>query len=64
MLELEDDVANWLEAVTENVLLCLHSQDPQVSLELVVKGPDKQILEAAQVDIREAAKVIGERFKR
>jgi hypothetical protein len=51
MLELEDVVANQLEAegrllaeaVAEHVLLCLRSQDPQVSLEPVVQGPAEQI---------------------
>jgi hypothetical protein len=59
MLELEDVVANRLEAegrilaeaVAEHVLLCLRSQDPQVSLEPVVQGPAEQILEAAQVGV-------------
>jgi hypothetical protein len=72
MLELEDDVANWLEAegrilaeaVVENVMLCLRSQDPMVSLEPVVKGPAEQIPEAAQVDVQEATKVIAEWFER
>jgi hypothetical protein len=40
------------------------NQDPQVSLEPVVQGPAEQIPEAAQVDVREAAKVIAERFER
>jgi hypothetical protein len=51
MLELEDVVANQLEAegrllaetVAEHVLLCLRNQDPQVSLEPVVQGPAEQI---------------------
>jgi hypothetical protein len=55
MLELEDVVTNRLEAegcilveaVVEHVLLCLHSQDPQVYLEPVVQGPAEQILEVA-----------------
>jgi hypothetical protein len=59
MLELEDAVANRLEAegrileeaVAEHVLLCLRSQDPQVSLEPVVQGPAEQIPEAAQVGV-------------
>jgi hypothetical protein len=46
------------------VLLCLHSQDLQVSLESVVQGPAEQILEAAQVGVREAVKVVAERFER
>jgi hypothetical protein len=54
MLELEDVVTNRLEVegrnlaevVAEHVLLCLRSQDPQVSLELVVQGHAKQILES------------------
>jgi hypothetical protein len=68
MLELEDVVTNRLEAegcilveaVVEHVLLCLRSQDPQVSLEPVVQGPAEQILEVAQVDVQEVAKVIAE----
>jgi hypothetical protein len=59
MLELEDVIVNRLEvearimaeAVVEHVLLCLCSQDPQVSLESVVQGPAEQILEAAQVGV-------------
>jgi hypothetical protein len=55
MLELEDVVANWLdaegrilaEAVATHVLLCLRSQDPYVSLEPVVQGSAELILEAA-----------------
>jgi hypothetical protein len=72
MLELEDVVANRLEAegrilaeaVAEHMLLCLLIQDPQVSLELVVQGPAEQILEATQVGVREVAKVIAEQFER
>jgi hypothetical protein len=72
MLELEDVITNRLEAeghilaeaVVEHVLLCLRSQDPQVSLEPVVQGLAEQILEAAHVDVREAAKIIAERFER
>jgi hypothetical protein len=56
MLELDDVIANRLEAeghilakaVAEHLLLCLRSQDPQVSLEPVVQGPAEQIPEAAQ----------------
>jgi hypothetical protein len=59
ILGLEDVVTNRLEAechiltevVAEHVLLCLRSQDPQVSLEPVVQGPIEQILEAAQVGV-------------
>jgi hypothetical protein len=55
MLELEDVVANWLEAeghilaevVTEHVLLCLRNQDPQVSIEPMVQGLAEQIPEGA-----------------
>jgi hypothetical protein len=72
MLELEDVITNRLEAeghilaevVAEHVLLCLRSQDPQVSLEPVVQGPTEQILEAAQVSVREVVKVVAKRFKR
>jgi hypothetical protein len=46
------------------MLLCLHSQDPQVFLEPVVQGPSGQIPEAAQVNVREAVKAVGERFER
>jgi hypothetical protein len=71
MLELEDVVANRLEAegrilaeaVAEHMLLCLLIQDPQVSLELVVQGPAEQIPEATQVGVREVAKVIAEQFE-
>jgi hypothetical protein len=70
MLELEDVTTNWLEAeghilakaIVEHVLWCLRSQDPQVSLEPVMQGLAEQILEAAQVGVREAVKVIAERF--
>jgi hypothetical protein len=59
MLELEDVVTNRLEvegrilveAVVKYVLLCLHSQDPQVFLEPVVQGHAEQIPKAAQVNI-------------
>jgi hypothetical protein len=72
MLELEDVITNRLEAegrilaetVAKHVLLCLHSQDLQVSLESGVQGPAEQILEAAQVGVREAVKVVAERFER
>jgi hypothetical protein len=72
MLELEDVIANRLEAegrilvevVAKHELLCLRIQDPQVFLESVMQGPTEQIPEDAQVGIREAAKVIAERFKR
>jgi hypothetical protein len=72
MLELEDVIANRLEAegrilaeaVAEHMLLCLLIQDPQVSLELVVQGPAEQIPEATQVGVREVAKVIAEQFER
>jgi hypothetical protein len=71
MLELEDVIANRLEAegrilaeaVAEHMLLCLLIQDPQVSLELVVQGPAEQIPEATQVGVREVAKVIAEQFE-
>jgi hypothetical protein len=54
MLELEDVIANQLEVegrilavvVAEHMLLCLRSQDSQVSLELVVQGTAEQIMEA------------------
>jgi hypothetical protein len=72
MLELEDVIASRLEAeghilaeaVAEHVLLCLCSQDAQVSPELVVQGLDEQIPEAAQVGVREAVKFVAERFER
>jgi hypothetical protein len=59
MSEMEDVVAIRLKAegrilaevVVEHVLLCLRSQDPQVSLEPVVQGPTEQISEAAQVGV-------------
>jgi hypothetical protein len=71
MSELEDVVASRLEAegrilaeaVTEHMLLCFHSEEPQVSLEPVVQGPAKQVLEATQVDVQETAKVVAERFE-
>jgi hypothetical protein len=71
MLELEDVITNRLEAegrilaeaVVKHMMLCLRSQDPQVSLEPVVQGPTEQIPEAAQVGVREAVKVVAERFE-
>jgi hypothetical protein len=53
MLELEDVIANRLEAeeVPEHVLLCLRGQDLQVSLEPVVQGHAEQIPKAAQVGV-------------
>jgi hypothetical protein len=68
MLDLDDVITNWLEAegrilvevAAEHVLLCLHSQDPQISLEPVVQLPAEQIPEAAQVGVREATKVVAE----
>jgi hypothetical protein len=72
MSELEDVVASRLEAegrilaeaVAEHMLLCFHSQEPQVSLEPVVQGPAEQVSEATQVDVQETAKVVAERFDR
>jgi hypothetical protein len=52
-----------MEVVMEHVMLCVHSQDPLVSIEPLVQGPAKQILEAAQVDVQEVAKVRAERFE-
>jgi hypothetical protein len=71
MSELKDVVAGRLEvegyilteAVAEHVLLCIRDQDLLVSLEPVVQGPAEQIPEVAQVDVREAMKVVGERFE-
>jgi hypothetical protein len=59
MSELEDVVTSRLEAegrilmeaVEEHMLLCFHSQEPQVSLEPVVQGPAEQVSEATQVDV-------------
>jgi hypothetical protein len=48
---------------TEHVLLCLHSHDPQVSLEPVVEGPAEEVLKVAQVGVRESAKLVVERFE-
>jgi hypothetical protein len=72
MSELEDVINNRLEAeghilveaVVEHVLMCFHSQDPQVFLESVVQGPDKEVPEAAQIGVRETVKLIAERFER
>jgi hypothetical protein len=72
MSKLEDVVTSRLEAegrilaevVAEHVLLCFRSQDPQVSLEPVVQGPAEKVQEAAQVDVRETAKLVAERFER
>jgi hypothetical protein len=71
MSELKDVVSGRLEAegrilvevVAEHMLMCFHSQDPQVSLEPVVQGPVEEVPEAAQVSVRETAKLIVERFK-
>jgi hypothetical protein len=71
MSELKDVVAGRLEvegcilmeAVAEHMLLCIRGQDLLVSLEPVVRGPAEQIPEVAQVDVREAMKVVGERFE-
>jgi hypothetical protein len=72
MSELEDVIDNRLEAeghilveaVAEHVLMCFHSQDPQVFLESVVQGPAKEVPEAAQIGVRETVKLIAERFER
>jgi hypothetical protein len=72
MSELKDVVSGRLDAedrilvevVAEHMLMCFHSQDPQVSLEPVVQGPVEEVPEAAQVSVRETAKLIVERFKR
>jgi hypothetical protein len=72
MSDLKDVVSGRLEAeghilvevVAEHMLMCFHSQDPQVSLEPVVQGPVEEVPEAAQVSVRETAKLIVERFNR
>jgi hypothetical protein len=72
MSDLKDVVSGRLEAeghilvevVAEHMLMCFHSQDPQVSLEPVVQGPVEEVPEAAQVGVRETAKLIVERFNR
>jgi hypothetical protein len=72
MSDLKDVVSGRLEAeghilvevVAEHMLMCFHSQDPQVSLEPVVPGPVEEVPEAAQVGVRETAKLIVERFNR
>jgi hypothetical protein len=40
------------EAITEYVMMCFRSQDPQVSLELVVQGPAEEVQEAAMAGVR------------
>jgi hypothetical protein len=55
MMKLEEVVGEQLESeghalaeiVAEHMLTCFWSRDPQVSLELVVKGPITRIEEAA-----------------
>jgi hypothetical protein len=59
MSVLEHVVGGRLEAVgyifvevgVEHVLMCFHSQDPQVSLESVVQGPTEDVQEDAQVNV-------------
>jgi hypothetical protein len=62
--QLEEEGHILVEAVAEHMLLHLRSQDPQVSLELVVQGHAEQILEATQVRVQEALKVVSEQFER
>jgi hypothetical protein len=45
------------------MLLCFRSQDPQVSLELMLQGPAEEVQEAAQVGVRETAKLVAEWFE-
>jgi hypothetical protein len=65
MSELEDVVSSrpGAEAIAEHVLMCFRNQDPHVSLEPVLQGPIEEVLEAAQVSVRETAKLVAEWFE-
>jgi hypothetical protein len=45
------------------MLMCLQSQDPQVSLEPVVEGPTEEVPEDAHVSVWETVKLVAERFE-
>jgi hypothetical protein len=48
----------------EHVLLCFCSRDPQVSLESVAQGPDAEMDEATQVDVKDTVKLVAAWFER
>jgi hypothetical protein len=51
------------EAVEGHVLLCFHSQDPQVSLEPVALSPIAEIEEAVQAGVQDTVKLVAARFE-
>jgi hypothetical protein len=69
---LEEAASNQLEAeghilaqaVVEHMVLCFHSQDPQISLEPVLQGPAEELKEATRAGVEEAARVMAERLER
>jgi hypothetical protein len=69
--QLEDAIGSRIEeegralsqAVTEHVLMCFRSRDPNISLEPVVQGPAKEPTEAAVAGVEDAAHAVADRFK-
>jgi hypothetical protein len=51
------------EVVAEHVLMCFRSQDPQVTLELVVQGPVVKTREASRVGVQDTAKLVAMQFE-
>jgi hypothetical protein len=70
--QLEDAVGSRIEeegralaqAVAEHVLMCFHSRDPNISLELMVQGPAEEPAEAAAAGVEDVACAVADRFKR
>jgi hypothetical protein len=60
---LEAEGCVLVEVVAEHVLLCFHSQDPQMSLEPVVQGPDAETEEAVRASIQDTTKLVAAQFK-
>jgi hypothetical protein len=71
MLKLEEVIDDQLEVeghvlangVAEYVLTCFSSQDPQISLELLVQGSIVEMAEATRAIIEGTAKLVAELFE-
>jgi hypothetical protein len=61
---LEEDGRVLAEAVTEHMLMCFRSWDPQVFLEPVVQGPVEEAEDVARADIHDTARLVAARFER
>jgi hypothetical protein len=46
------------------MLMCFQSKNPEVSIELVVKGHAEEIEGAAQAGVQDTARLVAERFER